>query len=529
MDVLSDRAPVPGFVYFTVKLRYSAGMNIETLLDRIRTEDWKEEEATTSPAILDLFFPIYVTTVEAVGEPLYTCALYQHDDGYCHEWVPLKEVNAGREWLLEQCKDPGFIDNVEQHITAYEHTVQTLFDTTRGNLENTTTEELVKLLREAKRISIGHYGYTILGEVFDPLTKDEYESYFATVPEGERAHAFQIFSTFEEYANHDKEQLSLLSIAANETARETVHTQTWARVQDTNLEAACKEHAARYFWIQNNFQRARVLDAEHFYQALKDELEQHSDMVSTIRAIRCKQARLKAERAALVERWSIPEETQSFYATLRYFSYVQDRRKVMVQQAVAILDAVHIEVARSTSVPRDELYSYYVDDVEKLLTTGSKLADGVIEERRYGTYCSYIDEAGKPALTIFSGKHFQAIHDAFEKKHTTEQMSNVTGFVASKGTNGVVEGVVRVIVDPHKEDVKQGEVLVAGMTRPEFVPHMKKAIAIVTNEGGITSHAAVVSREMKKPCIIGTKVATKVFKTGDQVCVDTDTGVVTKL
>ena len=55
---------------------------------------------------------------------------------------------------------------------------------------------------------------------------------------------------------------------------------------------------------------------------------------------------------------------------------------------------------------------------------------------------------------------------------------------------------------------------------------MKKAGAFVTNEGGITCHAAIVAREMKKPCIIGTKIATKVLKDGDLVEVDAENGVV---
>jgi len=64
------------------------------------------------------------------------------------------------------------------------------------------------------------------------------------------------------------------------------------------------------------------------------------------------------------------------------------------------------------------------------------------------------------------------------------------------------------------------------MTRPEFVPLMKKAAAIITDEGGITSHAAIISREMNIPCIIGTKIATKIFKDGDLVEVDADKGIV---
>ena len=64
------------------------------------------------------------------------------------------------------------------------------------------------------------------------------------------------------------------------------------------------------------------------------------------------------------------------------------------------------------------------------------------------------------------------------------------------------------------------------MTRPEFLPLMSKASAFITDEGGITCHAAIVAREMKKPCIIGTKIGTKALKDGDMIEVDADKGVV---
>jgi pyruvate,water dikinase len=58
---------------------------------------------------------------------------------------------------------------------------------------------------------------------------------------------------------------------------------------------------------------------------------------------------------------------------------------------------------------------------------------------------------------------------------------------------------------------------------------MEKAAAFVTDQGGITSHAAIVAREMKKPCIIGTKIATKVFKDGDIMEVDANKGIIRKI
>jgi pyruvate,water dikinase len=64
------------------------------------------------------------------------------------------------------------------------------------------------------------------------------------------------------------------------------------------------------------------------------------------------------------------------------------------------------------------------------------------------------------------------------------------------------------------------------MTTPEFLPSMRKAKAFITDEGGVTCHAAIMAREMQKPCIIGTKNASKVLKDGDMVEINTKTGVV---
>lgn len=75
----------------------------------------------------------------------------------------------------------------------------------------------------------------------------------------------------------------------------------------------------------------------------------------------------------------------------------------------------------------------------------------------------------------------------------------------------------------------EGEILVAGMTRPDYVPYMEKAAAFVTDGGGILCHAAIIAREMQKPCVVGTGVATKTLKDGDLVEVDANKGIVKKL
>lgn len=102
----------------------------------------------------------------------------------------------------------------------------------------------------------------------------------------------------------------------------------------------------------------------------------------------------------------------------------------------------------------------------------------------------------------------------------------VEGMVAYPGK---VMGKIKVILDPRKGTIEPGEILFTSMTRPDFLMLMDKAAAFITDEGGITSHAGILAREMKKPCIVGTKIATKVFKNGELVEVDANHGKIIKI
>lgn len=100
--------------------------------------------------------------------------------------------------------------------------------------------------------------------------------------------------------------------------------------------------------------------------------------------------------------------------------------------------------------------------------------------------------------------------------------SILSGAAASPG---VATGIVKVLKSPDETDkVKEGDILVAQMTTPDYVPAMKRAAAIVTDQGGQTSHAAIVSRELGVPCIVGTKLATVKMKTGKVYTVDANKG-----
>jgi len=135
----------------------------------------------------------------------------------------------------------------------------------------------------------------------------------------------------------------------------------------------------------------------------------------------------------------------------------------------------------------------------------------------------FIDQA-RPE-TVWSSKSVE--QPTAELKKPEEQLKVVVKGI-SAGKRGYGVGVAKVVLNPDEAnlEMKKGDILVTDMTNPDFVPFMKIASAIVTNKGGVTSHAAIVSRELNIPCVVGTETATQVMKTGVQYTVDSRNGVI---
>jgi pyruvate,water dikinase len=127
--------------------------------------------------------------------------------------------------------------------------------------------------------------------------------------------------------------------------------------------------------------------------------------------------------------------------------------------------------------------------------------------------------------TVWSAKGME-LTQVEEGKPKAELKVVVKGIAAGKRGYGL--GVAKVVFTPDEasEKMQKGDVLVTDMTNPDFVPFMKIASAIVTDKGGITSHAAIVSRELSIPCVVGTETATQVMKTGKEYTVDSRNGII---
>ena len=127
--------------------------------------------------------------------------------------------------------------------------------------------------------------------------------------------------------------------------------------------------------------------------------------------------------------------------------------------------------------------------------------------------------------TVWGGKAM--IKGESEEAKSTETMKVVVKGIAA-GRRGYGAGTAKVVTDPTTaaKMMKKGDILVTDMTNPDYVPFMKLASAIVTDKGGVTCHAAIVSRELGIACVVGTEKATQLMVTGKEYTVDSRSGVV---
>jgi len=274
-----------------------------------------------------------------------------------------------------------------------------------------------------------------------------------------------------------------------------------------------QEHVKKYYWIQNNYARNIYLDKKYYLE----QVEQIKDPESQLKSIEKKEKEISKKKKDLINKLKLDKESMNLIKITELFAYMQDERKKYVLIATYYQDRFLKEIQKRLEITREEAEYTYIDELRDLLKNG--VDRKLLKERKNG--CLVINtEKGSEVL---SGKVAKEIHDKIFKI-SGKDVKEIKGVTACKGK---YSGEVKVVKTVHDLiNVHDGVVLVASMTRPEMVVAIKRAGAIVTDEGGITSHASVVSRELGIPCIIGTKIATKVLKDGDLVEVNADKGVV---
>ena len=179
-----------------------------------------------------------------------------------------------------------------------------------------------------------------------------------------------------------------------------------------------------------------------------------------------------------------------------------------------------IEFSRRGAIPLADIEYASWWDAEKLLRPSAGLRRQLRERRRGALYAF----SGPTTIRVVTGRGGARLLAFMNSLIVHTDLSGRTAYL------GMARGTARLMMGQKDfKRFKRGDILIAPNTRPEYVPIMKIAGAIVTEEGGITSHAAIVSRELKIPAVVGVQGILDAVKDGDLVEVDATHGVVRKV
>jgi len=231
--------------------------------------------------------------------------------------------------------------------------------------------------------------------------------------------------------------------------------------------------------------------------------------------------------------FSLKRRTRWVSTNLRLLAEFKDIARLWINMLVidenSYLTEFCVKLENQFAVDRSDLEFYSVKEIIALFD-GFRVDPKEVASRRKSYCMYYLDRRLVHLAGLESSKFIAQIAD----KTRSLGGSEVKGRVAN-GDDRLVTGRAMVISVDYGQigkmnaaisKMKQGDVLIADFTAPELIEACRKATAIVTDIGGLLSHAAIVSRELELPCIVGTVNATQVFKTGDHVEVDCRSGLV---
>jgi phosphohistidine swiveling domain-containing protein len=219
---------------------------------------------------------------------------------------------------------------------------------------------------------------------------------------------------------------------------------------------------------------------------------------------------------------SLDKDLQKQISALKEFSYIKELRKeIQIYRMNFAMQKWFQEAARRLYCTATLIKYLFPDEIKAWLLKGKQ--PSVDELNKRYDCLAVLQVNGKEVFC--TGKQALKHKELFFAVDTNiSERQELKGNTAYPGkVRGVVK-IVNALSDLNK--FQEGDILVSFSTNPSLVPAMNKAAAIITNTGGVTCHAAIVSRELKTPCIIGTKIATKVLHDGDLVEVDADKGIV---
>ena len=307
------------------------------------------------------------------------------------------------------------------------------------------------------------------------------------------------------------EQKSLLALASKVKKYSSYST------LPNKIRKELEDHAEEYGWINARGGKGDSWTPEDIFKRAK---ELKGDYGVRLKELGTHQINAKNKSDELLDEMNADKEVRELVEMTKELVYFRTYRTDYLNKSFALIRPLLEEMGAKRNLSYyDMLYLLRKEIIDNIEVTKPEI------ENRKQHYAFMTLEPEK----VYFTSNVREIKEILNE-HCMEFSADSDTLKGQIANKGIVKGPAKIIFGKKDLDkVKPGDILITPMTTPNFIVAMEKAAAFVTDEGGITCHAAIISREMKKPCIIGTKVATQVFKDGDLVEVDAEIGIVKKI
>ena len=284
-------------------------------------------------------------------------------------------------------------------------------------------------------------------------------------------------------------------------------------------EEKLQEHQKKYTWMSMRFMDYTPYDINHFRERLKEIKNPKQELERIEKELKEKKKRFYD----LLDSLNLSKQDRELFIVVNRLNYIRNTRDNFRRVAYYHAKSLYDKILAVLDCDYPTLLSHREKDVAKALENGIKLT-GIYQPETY--------------IHMWKYGNFELVTENVKKRLEKEgiktlKLENIKEFKGTVACQGKVTGKAKIItLNNWAKDcaaVQKGDILVAISTKPDYIVAMERAAAFVTDEGGITAHAAIVAREMGKPCIVGTNIATQVLKNGEMVEVDAEKGIVRKI
>jgi phosphoenolpyruvate synthase/pyruvate phosphate dikinase len=419
----------------------------------------------------------------------------------------VKEMDNIHNFFKSEFSKKGaffFVSLLEKWKKLAESLIGTAVDISKKDLSTFSDKEL---LNEFDKLSYKYYLFS--SSLMAPLNIEKLADEFIKARLSKEEH-FLILTTPERETDDIKELKSMLKIAAKIEDRKLKLDK-----KDKKLIIEIEKHINEFGWINTRGFYGNAWTVDEIFMRLKDLL--NGECKRRLSELEEMHKEVKKKSSVILKEINAGKDLIDFVkVTKEFVAFRTDRMDAFVR-AGFIARPLFKEMAKRLNLDLDDFFNLTTKEIKSAFK--GKDYSKILKERRKGF--GYILNADK--ITVISGKELEE----YKKKYCKEEIKETNEIKGTVANKGYAKGIVKVLhtkSDIHK--IEKGNILVISMTTPDYISAMEKAAAFVTDEGGILCHAAIIGREMNKPCIIGTKIATKIFKDGDLVEVDADKGVV---